>query len=301
MNPTRNRHGYSLVEFLVCIAILGIIFALLLQAVQSMRAVALRMRCQNNLRQLALAAHSYHDLVGEFPASISSGRSTDFPYMTWQSRLLPHYDLPVNWSEAVTDYRINRDPFSEPNAHRNRDRVVELLICPSDARQRSAWRVPLYGNRAFATTAYLGVCGQNFTTMDGVFGFPRSSRIEHISDGTSSTLLCGERPPSTDLRFGWWYAASGTDGRGLLDVMLGVHELNHRLGSPPILGCEPGPFSFVDDRSENICSAFHFWSLHPGGANFAFADGSVKFLSYHSNGVISALSTRAGGEVVNFP
>ena len=65
--------------------------------------------------------------------------------------------------------------------------------------------------------------------------------------------------------------------------------------------CSKGPFHFVAGRADDLCSAFHFWSPHPGGANFAFCDGSVRFLSYSADPVMPALATRAGGETVNVP
>ena len=81
-------------------------------------------------------------------------------------------------------------------------------------------------------------------------------------------------------------------------MILGVRERNF---SADYKSCPPGPYKFAHGEPKNPCDTFHFWSLHPGGANFAFADGSVRFLSYAADSVMSALSTRAGGEVVAVP
>jgi len=79
---------------------------------------------------------------------------------------------------------------------------------------------------------------------------------------------------------------------------LGVRERNF---SPDYEACPPGPYTFVRGDLKNPCDTFHYWSLHPGGANFAFADGSVRFLSYSAHAILPALSTRAGGESVAIP
>ena len=81
-------------------------------------------------------------------------------------------------------------------------------------------------------------------------------------------------------------------------MVLGSLERNYSLYAP---NCAVGPYEFGPGHINNMCDTFHFWSLHSGGANFAFADGSVQFLSYEAKSVLPALSTRAGGEVVEIP
>ena len=123
-------------------------------------------------------------------------------------------------------------------------------------------------------------------------------RLTDISDGTSNTIAIGERPPSADLYFGWWYAGVGQLGNGDADTHLGVRGLNERVAGST---CPVGSYHFAAGRVRDQCDMFHFWSLHPGGANFAFADGSVRFLSYSADSVMPALSTRAGGETASVP
>jgi prepilin-type processing-associated H-X9-DG protein len=122
--------------------------------------------------------------------------------------------------------------------------------------------------------------------------------LNDITDGTSNTLLIGERPPSADLRFGWWYAGWGQDKDGECDGVLGART-EPRPGL--FTNCDGTPERFQPGRFENQCDMFHFWSPHAGGANFTFADGSVRFLSYSADDILPALATRAGGEAVAVP
>jgi prepilin-type processing-associated H-X9-DG protein len=113
-------------------------------------------------------------------------------------------------------------------------------------------------------------------------------------------VMLGERPPSADLQFGWWYAGVGQLGTGSADLVLGVREQNKRpirTGSP----CGPGAYPYEPGRFDDPCSMFHFWSPHTGGANFACVDGSVHFLSYAANPIMPALASRAGGETAMLP
>ena len=109
--------------------------------------------------------------------------------------------------------------------------------------------------------------------------------------------MIGERPPSADLMFGWWYAGSGYDKRGSGDVVLGVRDYDY----PPFftsLNCSVDKVGLMDGNLSDDCDQTHFWSLHAGGANFVMADGSVHFITYESNRLMPALATRAGGDIV---
>lgn len=194
-------------------------------------------------------------------------------------------------------YRESPLPFTNP-PHVGLATVIPVFVCPMDSRARQAQLAPR-NNILVALTCYLGVSGKDLTTNDGIFFGDSKTRLSDVSDGTSNTLLSGERPPSADFQFGWWYAGAGQRSTGSADMLLGVYEQNVL---PVTAGsCAPGSYPYGPGRISNQCDMFHFWSLHSGGANFAFADGTVRFLSYSAEPIMTALASRAGGESVSLP
>jgi prepilin-type processing-associated H-X9-DG protein len=175
-----------------------------------------------------------------------------------------------------------------------------------------------------AGTNYLGVTGTNAQTRDGLFTADFRVRLADVTDGTSQTLLVGERgfrrgalmeidtsENIDNLRFGNWFSAVG-QRNGSVGVVLGTREINFASGHSKLpweRDCPPGPYRFMPPRQiqdvtgaiREECDLFHFWSYHPGGANFLYADGSVHFLAYAADTVLPALGTRSGGEVVSPP
>ncbi len=296
MARLRSRCGITLVELLVVIAIIGVLIALLLPAIQQVRAAAHRTGCANNLKQLGLALHQYHDSNNTLPPGAIPGTNIEeYPYVSWLTRLLPYVEQASLWRVTESAYRQDRSPFHNP-PHVGLDTVVALFICPAEGRAFSAQTS--YGYQV-AFTCYLGNEGTDQTSGDGVLYSKSRVRLTDIRDGTSQTLLVGERPPSTDFFYGWWYAGYGQDGTGSCDMVLGARERNT---SPKLTGsCPPGPYSYQSGRLDNQCDQFHFWSLHSGGAHFLFADGSVHFLSYSAAPLLPALATRSGGEAVTMP
>ncbi len=150
-----------------------------------------------------------------------------------------------------------------------------------------------------ALTSYLGVNGVDSSDNAGDYYYGSSTRLTDIRDGTSNTLAAGERPPSADFWYGWWYVSSAAGQQGAFTV-LGAHD-GRPSNSQHTDGCPQGPYPLGPGKLDNPCDVFHFWSLHSGGANFAFADGSVRFLAYSADAVLPALATRAGGEVAEIP
>jgi prepilin-type processing-associated H-X9-DG protein len=176
-----------------------------------------------------------------------------------------------------------------------------------------------------AGTNYLGVSGTNAEARDGLFTANQRVRLTDILDGTSQTLMVGERgfrkgalevidtaEDIDNLRFGNWFSAIG-QRNGSVGVVLGTRERNYGTGQKRQLAwerdCPPGPYRFGPPRQtrdvtgaiREECDLFGFWSYHPGGANFLYADGSVHFLAYGADAVLPALGTRVGGEVVALP
>ncbi|MCI0464385.1 MAG: DUF1559 domain-containing protein [Gemmataceae bacterium] len=291
--PGDRRGGLTLIEVLVVIAIVGVLIGLVIPAVQRVRDAAARTQCSNNLRQIGLALHQYHQAHGSLPPGVSYRDGADpHPFMSWNARLLPYLEQNALWEQSLQAYA--QDPvFLHNPPHTGSATVVPVYGCPSDGRTLAVGdKYP----RAF--TAYLGVEGTGPGKGDGLLFLDSRVRFANITDGTSTTLLVGERPPSEDQVFGWWYAGEGQEKDGSCDMVLNVREV---VRSPYGPGCPFGPYNFKPGRVSNQCDAFHFWSLHINGAHFLFADGSVRFLSYSADPLFPALASRSGGEATSVP
>src|SRR5262249_28597764 len=277
--------------------IIGLLVGLSLSAVQKARATAERLRCQNNLKQIGLALHSYHGAHGHFPAGVSGDRPSEpQPYLSWCARLLPFLEEGRRWQQIEAAFRTDRDFLHNP-PHVELATPVTHFLCPRDPRVTRAQPVGATKElRAF--TSYLGVEGRNAIRHDGVLFLDSAIRLTDITDGTSTTLAVGERPPSTDMILGWWYAGWGQQQDGDGDMLLGVRTLNVSVYGK---GCPIGPFEFRAGSFGNQCDAFHFWSPHAGGANFVLCDGAGRVITYGANSVMPALATRAGGEAERVP
>lgn len=293
-----HRKALTLVELLVVIGIIGMFLALLLPAVHKARGIANRIKCGNNLKQIGLSLHLHHQDYKRFPPGISSGNTVEDPYlrMTWLTRLLPYVERHDLWRTALAAYDFQPSPFVNP-PHVGLSTPVRLFTCPEDPRTFTAQLT--HRRRYVAVTSYVGVLGTAYDRPDGVLLLDSRTRLEDINDGTSNTLMVGERPPSTDFWYGWWYAGFGQAGTGSIDMLLGARERN--LGGAFVESCPPGPYHFQPGRQDQQCDVFHFWSQHNSGAHFLFGDGSVRFLNYSADRVLPALATRHGSEVVTHP
>jgi prepilin-type N-terminal cleavage/methylation domain-containing protein len=326
------RAAFTLIELLVVIAIIAILIGLLLPAVQKVREAAARMKCTNNLKQIGLALHSYHDANNQFPPGYVD-RNTDpnstpdndlGPGWGWASFLLPYLEQDnlfkqINFSQVVgtgANAQVSLQPLT-------------IFQCPSDPYQQP---FPVYDSSftspitTLAHGNYVGCngwveCfngaggnpqpGQGDDGLSGAYGqagvglFYRNShnRIASVTDGLSNTIVVGERSgnhsPST-----WTGAVPG----GRCPAWMATQP--PAPNSPP-----PGPAYDNADFGEALvlahCNATHlpnadfpiydpdtFYSMHVSGANFLFGDGSVHFLTSSINPTTyQALGTIAGGEV----
>jgi prepilin-type N-terminal cleavage/methylation domain-containing protein/prepilin-type processing-associated H-X9-DG protein len=294
----RRRPAFTLVELLTVIAILAILLALLLPAVQKVRAFAERLQCQNNLHQIGLALIQFHDANDTFPPGVTSDSPREpLPRISWLARLLPYIEQEALWNASVGAFAYDPNFFNSP-PHIGFSTPIELYGCPSDPRVGIAQTT--YQNRRVALTSYVSVVGLDYKSTAGVLFLDSRVRGVQITDGTSTTIMVGERPPSPDFWYGWWYAGDGQSLTGSPDMLLGVRERN--LGDDPaVAGCPPGPYHFTAGSFRTQSDLFHFWSPHDGGANFLFADGAVHFLPYSADSILPALATRAGGEPVSLP
>ena len=302
MKKSDRRCAFTLIELLVVLAIMAIVMGLLLAAVQKVRAAAARAACANNLRQLGLALHQRHlDFHALPPGMQFKGGPDSHLFQTWLAPLLPYVEQQSLWDRTLQSYAAFPYPFpvNGVSPHPGLSQVVPVFLCPADGRVSSPQLAPKT-KALVAFTSYLGVSGTTTAARDGVFFRDSQVRLADITDGTSQTLLVGERPPSADYQFGWWYAGTGQQSTGSADMLLGVEEPNLLPVTPG--ACAPGIYHFQAGRLNNQCDMFHFWSLHPGGSHFLFADGSLHFLAYNTPpGLLSALATRAGNETASFP
>jgi prepilin-type N-terminal cleavage/methylation domain-containing protein/prepilin-type processing-associated H-X9-DG protein len=319
--PTR-RSAFTLIELLVVIAIIGILIALLLSAVQKVRDAAARTKCANNLKQMGIALHNYHDVHGTFPNGMvyddEMPPSGYHPEWSWMALLMEFYEE-GNLFRLADDYahkpggyyQAFGDLGTPPNPAVST--VVKLLTCPADPRDDLTHMATTDTgkNILVAFTEYLGVNGTQapvYTNTgillqygDGMLFHRSRVRISDVLDGTSNTLMVGERPPSADFNFGWWFGSDGRDEEGTCEGTLGAKEqdfFDHVLKQPPFYCPSPAKLGLQPGTITDECDAGHFWSLHSGGANFLLADGSVRFLSYNIQDIFVALCTRAGGEVL---
>jgi prepilin-type processing-associated H-X9-DG protein len=198
--------------------------------------------------------------------------------------------------------------------------VVPTYLCPSE-NGATSFEIDLNPSIKIvqAITNYQGISGLNYTTSDGCLAANHMVRFADILDGTSNTLLVGERTQSKTITYGAYYAGCGQFGPGLPtgdeqrgsgDVVLGVREIfGQASGDSTLDACPPGPYHFqppnlIGDATGKInqqCDQFHYWSNHPGGANFLYADGSTHFLVYSFDNIMPAMATRSGGEVFEQP
>jgi prepilin-type N-terminal cleavage/methylation domain-containing protein/prepilin-type processing-associated H-X9-DG protein len=309
MHRRPSRRAFTLIELLVVIAIIAILIGLLLPAVQKVREAAARAKCSNNLKQLGLALHNYHDTEGRFPPYYSTTAYPQRYTESWTFVLLPHLEQANITSQPIptlTDFR---------NLVRNR--VVPTFICPSVPYEPTV----ASGTFTIALTNYLGIVGRHrsdwrsppasnpndyrggdtgvIAVVDSL-GKPSKVGILAITDGTSNTLAFGERPPTPDLQWGW------KDGNPNFDNLIWAQTRGGGIDTPAMtadsVGSCPFPANFQPPASPpRGCDVHHMWSFHAGGANFAMCDGSVRYLSYQAggSGTIIKLSTRAMGEVVS--
>jgi prepilin-type processing-associated H-X9-DG protein/prepilin-type N-terminal cleavage/methylation domain-containing protein len=293
--PRAIRPGLTLIELLVVFAIIGVLIGLILPAVQRTRDNAAKVECGHQLRQIALALHGYHDTHHALPPGLR-GATADYPYLSWHARILPFVEQEALWQDTQAAFAQQRNFWIVP-PHAGLGIEVPIYSCPSNPLP-SALIQP--ENTTVAFTTYLGVSGTNQGAHDGLLYYESNVRFSDVTDGLSNTLMVGERPPGPDFRFGWWYAGVGQQYNGSADMVLGALEWRDPacFRTPT---CPVKPYPYGPGSMNNPCDIFHFWSLHGGGANFGFADGSVRFLRYDAAMLLPSLATRAGGEVVAPP
>ncbi len=266
--PIRStRHAFTLVELLVVIAIIGVLIALLLPAVQAAREAARRAQCANNLKQLGLAMHNYHDTMKCFPPGfmVLDHEGTITGGWAWGVFLMPFIEQsPLQGTLSPTMYTLS-EVVSDPALLPMLQMKLEVFRCPSSPIEDL--REYLGGGEMVATANY--TCCRGFfsikgaahltTQNDGICYGQSGTRIADVTDGTSNTIALGER--TVLKRYAddptKWPSWCGPGGLGIGSTVSSC--VAYRLNDPD--------------------SIHGFSSHHPGGASFCFVDGSVHFIA----------------------
>jgi prepilin-type N-terminal cleavage/methylation domain-containing protein/prepilin-type processing-associated H-X9-DG protein len=312
-----RRQGFTLIELLVVIAIIGVLVAMLLPAVQKVREAANRTQCQNNLKQIALAVHNYHDAFEGFPRNgsrydrIDYGTGTTAFSWSFFARMLPFLEQdPLYRTAEIDGNSLEGNVATSAN--------IATLFCPSDTARNESPSPNTANNwttgAPVALSNYKGVSGSNWCwgdfpnvgtngncdcfyqngkgKGDGIFfrtDIIYSLRLTDITDGTSTTFMIGEDIPLLNCWCAWPYANTATGTCAI----------------PPNVNLD-GRYGICDADAVKSNSAwantFSFRSRHAGGLQFAFADGSVHFVPDSIDlATYRALSTIQGAEIVSSP
>jgi prepilin-type N-terminal cleavage/methylation domain-containing protein/prepilin-type processing-associated H-X9-DG protein len=303
-----RRYGFTLVELLVVIAIIAILVGLLLPAVQKVREAANRIACSNNMKQLGLGMHNYHDAYGTFPpAYLNNGPWSPPPFSLthgWGALLLPFIEQQVladryHW-EVPLYHPLNQEVMT------TQLRVFQCPSTPERNRYTAFGPFQVHGTRAacgdYAATVGVrdglvpgdgdprGVLTHTPTTALGFTPTPIPTRLTDITDGPSNTTLLTEDAGRPRL----WRAGVRGDGP---DVLEGA-PWNHYKGGITLFGSTPDGSAKPGPCALNCTNEVEVYAFHPSGANTVFADGSVRFLRAGMDiRVLAGLITRAGGEV----
>ena len=304
----RRRKAFTLIELLVVIAIIAVLIALLLPAVQQAREAARRTQCKNNLKQMGLAIHSYHDTFEKFPPGSIA--------VNWNNTAIANVNTMMGWGIAILPFIDQAPLYNTYNANMNNANTVNQPIyqknmaaynCPSDP---NAGTMIQPGSGPATTTfvmssyrANAGVSSDCSNYWDGQYGsgtLTSSNRgmihvvdvnygcekTANVTDGLSNTLAVGEWETVNTLNRGTFWA----------------YTYAQYTMSGPAPSCNPTSFGvndYVKAGNGNNGSKRAFGSFHVGGVQFLMGDGAVRFISSNINlPTLAALGTIAGGEVV---
>jgi prepilin-type processing-associated H-X9-DG protein len=284
---------------LVAIAIIGLLIGLLFPAVQKVREAASRLSCLNNLKQIGLALHHYHDGQGSFPSGYLCRTAVEpsdtAPGWGWAALLLPY--LEQEPLARQIDYAL---PVEHPKHRAVRTTVLKVFVCPSDLHTgvftvRDAGGAPLAEAATNSYAACYGAGGEIAEEPDAGNGlFFRNSRLRFadVRDGTSYTLAVGERA-ALFTQTAW----AGCVTNGTTRVTLGAPTTSTAVEDPPTQ-----PLAHTGSHTLNAPDSDpdDFFSPHRNQAMFLFADGSIRAVRCGLDlRVLQALSTRNGGEVID--
>jgi prepilin-type N-terminal cleavage/methylation domain-containing protein/prepilin-type processing-associated H-X9-DG protein len=274
MRTLVRYRGFSLVESLVVIAIIGMMVAILLPAVQAAREAARRAECQNNLRQIGIALHLFHDAHGRLPVGCTDKRvphtNPNGRQFAWSADILPHLEETALWKRI--DYTVPYDSAENATAAAT---VLKVYLCPSTTRLAVGRAGALVNDSTGAATYvaaaidYGGIYGaaQVAPAANGVFLYDHAVKFADITDGASFTLALAE-----DTGRGWTMDGEWINGENIYDVSNSINTQQHN----------------------------EIWSDHPGGAMVLWCDGGSTLLAETIEiAVLKAVCTRGGGEMTS--
>ena len=298
LRKSSRRSGFTLIELLVVIAIIAILMALLVPAVQKVRAAAALTQCQNNIRQLAIAMHNYHSQYRSLPQGVKPGTTN---FLSFHVYLLPYIDQQAMYQKfdftQKYDVAVNMAMGMTP---------PPIYLCPiADMRQSQYGSPEVVGSVAVFTTHYYGVAGpigtnpqsnaayamlttdQGNEATQGVLGIQTKVRMKDITDGTSSTLMLGEMSWDKANYYRAWLRGTYDDTTTPDRDTTCCRNVANAIGSTPYDNA---------DNANNVS----FGSEHPvHGANFAMADASIRYIMPDvSMNTYLSLASRNGEEVI---
>lgn len=301
----RVREGFTLIELLVVIAIIAILIALLVPAVQKVREAAARSQCQNNLKQLALGVHGFHDTYKYLPQNYGNngGWGAGSAAWSWISDVLPYIEQQSMYNTAKLGNRVNgkpTEPMNSASARPVTQSPIPIIRCPSDPDSAS----PLVTNPAdlsgtWAPTNYKGVCGSNWGNGDGRWNPPQPNPYNLAPNPGAGTF---NFPNANGLDDGNGVLDRSNGNRGKRYTLVGITDGTSNtfmIGESTPQKCNwTGAWAYSNNASGTCaihpnakqtngqdflrtdwpnCYSFH--SNHSGGVQFALGDGSVRFIS----------------------
>jgi len=265
----RLRQAFTLIELLVVIAIIAVLIGLLLPAVQKVREAAARMTCANNLKQIGLGLHNYHDAYGILPIGYDANNRWG-----WGTFILPYIEQGNLYQRLSSTFNSFNAPLQGPTAANGLQTFIKMYHCPSDPNESNVNPNYWDGQPGAVTSEAYGF--SNYTANAALFGgrgdartVPPSFPLNQIPDGTSSTIMVGERDSLKQTGAIWPGRTSWDSGATLGRARWYINK--------PFLGARGN--QCCDNFNPEPCAYIGWGSLHQGGSQFCLCDGSVRFIS----------------------